>query len=40
MWLAIGLPILLSLPFLARLEGAEEEREAVPCGQEELALAA
>jgi MFS family permease len=43
MWLAIGVPILLSLPFLARLEAAEEEqeeREALPCGQEELALAA
>ena len=41
MWLAIGLPILLSLPLLARLEG-EEEAAAKPAvaAQDELALAA
>jgi MFS family permease len=45
MWLAIGLPILLSLPLLARLESAKEEpvplAVAVPArGQDDLALAA
>jgi MFS family permease len=42
MWIAVGLPILASLPLLARLERADEREEvAVPAArQDDLALAA
>ncbi|MGH3112790.1 MAG: MFS transporter, partial [Gaiellaceae bacterium] len=43
MWIAIGAPILLSLPFLAALRREEQEVEAIPApvaARDELALAA
>jgi MFS family permease len=43
MWIAIGAPILLSLPFLAALRREEAEVEAIPASaaaRDELALAA
>jgi hypothetical protein len=43
MWIAIGAPILLSLPFLAALRREEPEVEALPApvaARDELALAA
>jgi hypothetical protein len=43
MWIAIGVPILLSLPFLAGMARDEQERplgQPVLAAREELALAA
>jgi hypothetical protein len=44
MWIAIGAPVLLSLPFLAALRREEPELEATPvapvAARDELALAA